>query len=99
MLSWTGASKQCQKISSSKSGDLASAPDEQTNYFLSLLTHKRGLLGGFKNDEGDWSWSDGSAWQYELWHEGQPSDRSCVALSKIINTIFILDAGMEMKTF
>ena len=54
-------------------GDLASVPDEQTQEFLAALTNKTVFLGGRLSEEGAWVWSDGTPWQYEAWHQGEPS--------------------------
>ena len=72
-LSWNDARKSCQGLVPDHASDLASAPDNKTNIFLTTLPDKRSLLGGHINHAGSWSWSDGSAWSEELWQAGQPS--------------------------
>ena len=32
------------------------------------------MIGGFKNADNIWAWSDGTQWSYEAWKNGQPSD-------------------------
>ena len=57
----------------SHSSDLASVPDNKTNALLASMVTKRSLLGGHRDHDGAWSWSDGSPWSLELWEPGQPS--------------------------
>ena len=69
-LEWEAARESCVE----KSGDLASAPDEQTNKFLTSITSKKALIGGKKDENGNWSWLDGSPWLFQSWAPKQPSD-------------------------
>ena len=77
--SWSSARRRCQAHSFTSrsgavySGDLASVPDEETQEFLAALTSKTVYIGGRLSKEGAWDWSDGTPWQYEAWHQGEPS--------------------------
>ena len=57
-----------------KEGDLASVGDHFTNTFLSTITSKYVWIGGLRDENGDWNWSDGTRWRYNAWAPGQPND-------------------------
>ena len=64
---WHEALDHCRSIGA----DLASIHDEDTNKFLSELTGGNDhWIGGKKDNKGNWSWSDGSPWDYEHWGHG-----------------------------
>ena len=71
---WSEARAACEHMSPKVKGDLASVPDNETNIFLTSLTTKKAYIGGMKNDEEQWVWSDGRDWSFELWAPDQPSD-------------------------
>ena len=57
-------------------GELASVPDKDTNDFLSyaeVTGGRRSWIGGQKVD-GEWTWSDGTPWDFENWLPGQPDN-------------------------
>ena len=72
-LSWQGAQQFCKNYHVPHSAGLASVVDNETNIFLTSLSNKRALLGGYLNDDGEWIWVDGSYWKFEHWAEDQPS--------------------------
>nr|XP_043894397.1 galactose-specific lectin nattectin-like [Solea senegalensis] len=82
--SWTQAESVCV----SRSGRLASYPDERTLTVLYNMTvrltghHMQVWLGGsFSDREGTWMWSDGSEFFVNEWSEHQPDDHhQCLAL-------------------
>ena len=57
-------------------GDLASVPNQETNDFLVLKIRSSAFVGGMKL--GNWTWSDGSAFTYTNWGNGQPSGDGAV---------------------
>jgi len=68
-LTWGDAENYCLR----KGAHLASVHSAEENNFLTGLTRELHWLGG--NDiaaEGDWVWSDGSAWTFTNWASGQP---------------------------
>ena len=77
----TAAEKACESISPVEStgriiGDLASVPDDATYNFLSALSGNKSVWVGGKgnlNNVNDWSWSDGTKWNFTAWLPGEPS--------------------------
>ena len=61
--SWTDASSYCQNLG----GELASVTSSDINDFLTTLTEDMAWIGGYKDDEGNWNWSDGSTFDYTNW--------------------------------
>ena len=57
-------------------GDLASVPNQETNDFLVSKIRSPAFVGGMKL--GNWTWSDGSAFTYTNWGNGQPSGDGAV---------------------
>ena len=47
--------------------------DNDTNTFLSSLTSKEVWIGGYQNQNNDWTWSDGTEWVFTSWASGQPN--------------------------
>ena len=66
--SWDEARRACQE----SDADLASITDEGTNKFLSTLTTEDSWVGGYKDSNNNWKWSDGSTWGYTNWCRWQP---------------------------
>ena len=52
-------------------GYLPSVHDKETNCFLTCMISIRSYIGGVYID-GNWTWTDGSAWDYENWRPGDP---------------------------
>ena len=70
---WENSREICQSWASN--GELASIHDNKTNNFLSGLLKDDSVWIG-ANDESDIKmWSDGSVWDFENWHSGQPDDK------------------------
>ena len=65
------AHKEC----SAEGGFLASIHDAKTNVFLLSLLKVRSYIGAVYNN-GQWTWSDGSAWDFEIWRSGDPKNPS-----------------------
>jgi len=68
---WSSARSSCR---ASTNGDLASVPDQETNDFLAGLTSFRAWIGGYRNENNEWSWTDQTPWSYESWSWGNPND-------------------------
>ena len=78
-MAWQEAREHCQEVSPNIGGDLASIPDEDTNEFLQSLTPTKEAdvwVGGHRSSGNgeEWTWSDGTSWQYNNWFEGQPDN-------------------------
>merc|ERR1719500_1052442 len=70
-LEWQDAEKHCRSVG----GTLVSIHSQAEDNFIGGLSSERIWLGG--NDitsEGAWTWSDGSAWNYNNWNSGEPND-------------------------
>ena len=55
-------------------GSLASVHDFATNAFIASLIPIRSVIGGYRDNEGNWRWTDQSEWNFEWWEKGQPSN-------------------------
>ena len=73
---WWDCQRYCIARAPNPFGDLAAAPDQRTNDFISSMNGKRAYLGGYTEYEGsrDWIWSDGSKWEYTSWEKNQPDN-------------------------
>ena len=70
-MSWTDAREYCR----THHHDLASIHSASENAEVAALCPVWCFLGGSDVDqEGTWTWSDGSAWDYENWDTGQPNN-------------------------
>ena len=45
-----------------------------TNNFIKSLTQEVSWIGALKDPNGDWSWTDGSDWDFTSWGSGQPNN-------------------------
>ena len=54
-------------------GFLASIHDAETNEFLVGIFEHRSYIGGVY-ENGLWTWTDGSVWDYENWRAGDPTN-------------------------
>ena len=73
---WNGGGilrSDAQKECAAEGGHLASIHDAKTNEFLLGLIQVRSYIGGIY-ENGQWKWSDGSAWDYENWRAGDPKN-------------------------
>ena len=73
---WNGGGivrSDAQKECAAEGGHLASIHDAKTNEFLLGLIQIRSYIGGIY-ENGQWKWSDGSAWDYENWRAGDPKN-------------------------
>merc|ERR1712155_163308 len=52
-------------------GELASAPDRETNDFIRSLTWNDVILGAERTG-GEWRWTDGTVFSFTNWGEGEP---------------------------
>ena len=68
---WQEAEEYCQKLD----GHLASILSEEENVFVgsSLVGYDSLWLGGQGTKESDWSWTDGSSWNWTHWDRDQPT--------------------------
>ena len=72
---WDEARRFCQSAApDGKEGDLASVGDHFTNSFLTTITTKYVWIGGQRNEDENWSWTDGSRFRYNAWAPEQPND-------------------------
>ena len=73
--SWKNALSACKSAVSDPSATLASVPDQTTSDFLITLSPSSSVwVGGFKNSDGQWAWSDGSQMTFTNWGTGQPNN-------------------------
>ena len=73
--SWTKALSACKSALSDPSTTLTSIPDRTTSEFLITLSPSSSVwIGGFRNSEGQWAWSNGSLMNYTNWGTGQPNN-------------------------
>ena len=86
--SWEEARSACQE----SDADLASITNEETNAFLSTLTTESSWIGGYKDSNNDWKWSDGSTWGYANWCRGQPDGTGQYL---IFNCVWLKNKGVE----
>ena len=70
-LTWPNARKKCLDVQ----GELASVPDQETKEFLTKLGNKVShWIGGQKNGDNIWTWTDGTPWNKEFWLTGEPNN-------------------------
>ena len=82
--SWKNALSACQSAVSDPSATLASVPDQTTSDFLITLSPSSSVwVGGFKNSDGQWAWSDGSQMTFTNWGTGKP-DNCCGGLQDYV---------------
>ena len=62
-----------QKECAAEGGNLASIHDAKTDEFLLGLLEVRSYIGAVY-ENGQWTWTDGSAWDYENWRGGDPQN-------------------------
>ena len=56
-------------------GDLASVPDNITYIFLMAISENKSVwIGGKRDVNNGWFWSDGSAWIFSAWHPREPTE-------------------------
>ena len=67
---WEDAQDYCQNLG----GELASATSSDINDFLTTLTEDMAWIGGYKDTDGNWNWSDGSTFDYTNWYTDQPDN-------------------------
>ena len=64
-LTWEEARQSCLY----KGGEIASVTDPIIQDFLMRLTPNIAWIGGYKNDEDTWVWTDNSTWSYDNWYD------------------------------
>ena len=70
-LNWADAENYCQ----GQGAHLASVHSAEESNFLTGLTSERHWLGGTDVAlEGNWVWSDGTAWTFTDWTSGEPNN-------------------------
>lgn len=71
----------CRADCNALGGELASIHSEEENQLMTTMMgkHHTTWLGGTKHS-GVFEWMDGTPWDYENWHRGQPNghDDECV---------------------
>ena len=73
---WGDARATCQG-SLFSGGDLASVPDQDTNDFLfsdEITNGRRSWIGGQRVGV-EWTWNDGTPWDFENWSPGEPDNK------------------------
>ena len=83
---WTEAEAVCQgQTWKGYPGHLASIHSEEENTFVASLATERFWLGGNElQKEGDWKWSDGSAFIYHNWYPSNTSgNENCMELHNL----------------
>eukprot|EP00092_Neocalanus_flemingeri_P002627 GFUD01002814.1.p1 GENE.GFUD01002814.1~~GFUD01002814.1.p1 ORF type:complete len:195 (-),score=40.35 GFUD01002814.1:76-660(-) len=74
----------CREDCKKEGGDLASIHSIEENYFIISLLKDRPDRDGKKNtwiagsiteEGGQFSWLDGSDWDFEIWDEGEPDEK------------------------
>lgn len=72
---WTEAIRTCKSATTNPSANLASISDQQTNGFLTKLAKTvSSWIGASRNSDGDWTWTDGTQWNYTNWGKGEPNN-------------------------
>ena len=75
----TQAQAACANMSPAESSgsiirELVSVPDANTyDFFVSLAGGNPTWLGGFRTENDEWFWSDGTAWNYTAWRHSEPN--------------------------
>jgi len=71
-LSWDSARTRCEQ----QGGHLAVVTDAEEAAFIAGLCDGRYMFLGASDadEEGRWSWVDGSDWEFTHWMKGQPND-------------------------
>ena len=80
---------------------LATVPDSDTNNFIGDLLKSAGSelqawIGIWRNDDGVYSWDDGTAWNFTKWREGEPNSPS--PCSRIVETWNFLWGDKDCST-
>lgn len=73
--SWDEADKWC----TDRGFKLASIHDAEDNVVAAAMGLALGndmWLGGRRSADGDFEWSDGTAWDYEWWYPGEPNNQN-----------------------
>ena len=79
LMSWEDARSYCQENVPYNIGDLASIPDAGTNNLLQTLIQDAYIwIGGYRDSDGSWVWSDGTPWAYSSFQDGQPNNLGSV---------------------
>jgi len=106
-MTWAEAEAVCNsKILGGGPVHLASVHSEEENSFVSSLIKENSWLGGHdRHKDGDWTWSDGSPFNYRNWGKGEPNnqgaskDEDCLELytSKYSNEWNDVSCSRKMK--
>ena len=82
-LTWDAADRKCKE----EGARLTSIHDEEENEFISTMGITVWIGGNDKNQEGIWSWSNGSVWNFTNWGKSEPNsggnidkDEDCLQL-------------------
>ena len=69
-------------------GSLVSILDEQTNDFIRSITDGKpttlGLVRSLNNGKWDYTWKDGSLWNYNKWDFNEPSNKASNLYVKMV---------------
>ena len=75
-----------QNDCAAEGGHLASIHDAKTNEFLTSLRKVRSYIGGLY-ENGQWTWTDGSAWDFYIWRAGDPKNPAVLKYAEFDYTL------------
>lgn len=75
-LSWEQAKEYCENLG----GHLVTITSSKEQQFIDSINgyNRRLWIGGYRNDDFEWQWVTGEAWDYANWADGEPNDSSNV---------------------
>ena len=86
---WLEAEKTCKK----SGGHLASVTDQNIHDYMLGRTGKT-WIGGFRNKERSWAWSDCSDWTFDSgWRPGEPNFLDFIDVEKCVEYLSIWSNG------
>ena len=86
---WNGGGitrNDAQNECAAKGGHLASIHNIETNNFLLDLLEVRSYIGGVY-ENGQWTWTDGSAWDFYIWRAGDPKNPAVLKYAEFDYTL------------
>ena len=86
---WNGGGisrNNAEQACTAEGGHLASIHDAKTNNFLLGLLKVRSYIGDVY-ENGQWTWTDGSAWDYDNWRAGDPKNPTVLKYAEFDYTL------------